>query len=198
MTAFAQTVYFVTHPDVVIDPATPVPEWPLSPRGRARMAQALTLPWMSGIRAVWCSRERKALDAADVLAANLGLPISTLPVLGENDRSATGYLPGAEFEALADAFFANAEQSVRGWERAVDAQHRIIDAVDQVVSASTGSGGDIAIVSHGGVGTLLLCHLRGEPISRDYDQPRNNGGNYFAFDAATRGLRHGWTPIDGT
>ena len=33
-------VYFITHPDVLIDPAVPVPEWPLSPRGRARMQAA--------------------------------------------------------------------------------------------------------------------------------------------------------------
>ena len=31
------TVYFITHPDVVIDPATPVAQWPLSQRGRMRM-----------------------------------------------------------------------------------------------------------------------------------------------------------------
>ena len=36
-------VYFITHPDVTIDPAVPVPAWPLSPRGRARMTAILTL-----------------------------------------------------------------------------------------------------------------------------------------------------------
>lgn len=55
----------------------------------------------------------------------------------------------------------------------------------------------IAIVAHGGVGTLLLCHLRGDRIARTHDQPPNNGGNFFAFDAVTRRLHHGWRPIDG-
>src|SRR6185437_3785163 len=136
MTVLAQTVYFITHPDVVIDPAIPVPDWPLSSRGRARMEQALTLPWMSGIRAVWCSTERKALDGAEMLATHLRLPVNRLAGLGENDRSATGYLPSTEFEAMADAFFADPEQSVRGWERAIDAQHRIVTAVDHVMSTS--------------------------------------------------------------
>ena len=185
MTISAQTVYFITHPDVVIDPTIPVPDWPLSPHGRLRMARALTLPWMSGIRAVWCSTERKALDGADILAAQLRLPIATLAQLGENDRSATGYLPPPEFEAVATEFFTHPEQSVRGWERAIEAQCRIVAAVDQVVSESRTCGGNVAIVSHGGVGTLLLCCLRDDPISRDHDQPRNNGGNYFAFDATT-------------
>jgi broad specificity phosphatase PhoE len=142
--------------------------------------------------------EQKALDGADVIATHLRLPVTRLAALGENDRSATGYLPGAEFEATADAFFAYPEQSVRGWERAIDAQRRIVTAVDHVMSASHAYGGDIAIISHGGVGTLLLCYLRGDPINRDDDQPRNNGGNYFALDVATRRLRHGWTRIDNT
>ncbi len=30
-------ILFVTHPEVVIDPAVPVPRWPLSAKGRARM-----------------------------------------------------------------------------------------------------------------------------------------------------------------
>jgi hypothetical protein len=30
-------VFFITHPDVLIDPNAPVPEWPLNERGRARM-----------------------------------------------------------------------------------------------------------------------------------------------------------------
>jgi hypothetical protein len=37
---------FVTHPDVAIDPAVPVPRWPLSPRGRERMNVGLRQPWV--------------------------------------------------------------------------------------------------------------------------------------------------------
>ena len=190
------TVVFITHPDVLIDPAVPVPDWPLSPRGIGRMRRALALSWIGTIRAIWCSTERKARDGADILAEYLGLPVTELTALGENDRSATGFLPRAEFEIVADQFFANPEQSIRGWERAIDAQRRIVAAVAHVCGASAAKG-DIAIVSHGGVGTLLLCHLRGDAIGRAHDQPPNNGGNFFAFDAATRRLHHGWRAIDG-
>ena len=191
-----RSVYFVTHPDVSIDPALAVPDWPLSPRGRERMTHALALSWIGSVRAVWCSTERKARDGAEILAQHLNLPVAGMAELGENDRSATGYLPRTEFEAVANLFFAHPEESVRGWERAVDAQRRIVAAVGRVLSLSAGSG-DIAIVSHGGVGTLLLCHLRNEAIGRAYDQPSNNGGNYYAFDAESRQLHHGWRPIDG-
>lgn len=190
------TAYFITHPDVLIDPSVPVPDWPLSPRGRERMAQVLGQPWAGGVRALWCSKERKARDGAEILAGGLGLPVTELEELGENDRSATGYLPRAEFEAVADSFFARPERSVRGWERAVDAQRRIVAVVDRVLAGQAG-GGDVATVSHGGVGALLLCHLRACPIGREHDQPANNGGNYYAFDIESRRLHHGWKPIDG-
>lgn len=190
-----RTAYFITHPDVVVDPAVPVPDWPLSARGQERMARVLALPWTVNLRAVWCSTERKARDGAAVLARHLGLQVMELEGLGENDRSATGYLPQAEFEALADLFFAYPEQSIRGWERAADAQARIVAAMEQVLASCDG---DIAIVSHGGVGTLLLCHLRQCLIGREHDQPANNGGNYFAFDTGSRRLHHGWTPIEGS
>lgn len=132
---------------------------------------------------------------AEILAMHLSLPVTALAELGENDRSATGYLPKVEFEAVADLFFAYPERSIRGWERAVDAQRRIVGAVERVLAASP-DGGDIAIVAHGGVGTLLLCHLRGDAIGRQHDQPANNGGNYFAFDAVTGRPLHGWKVID--
>jgi broad specificity phosphatase PhoE len=192
-----QTVYFVTHPDVVIDPVVPVPDWPLSQRGRERMARALELPWVGGIRAVWCSTERKARDGAEILAGHLSIPVTELVALGENGRSATRYVPRTEFEAAADLFFAYPDRSARGWERAAHAQRRIVNAVGRLRIASAGCGGDIAIVSYGGVGTLLLCHFRGVAIARQHDQPPNNGGNYFAYDAETGALRHGWRPIDG-
>lgn len=185
MVVATQTVYFITHPDVRIDPAAPVQDWALLARGRERMARALVLPWMSSVRAIWCSAERKARDGAGIRAGHLRLPVIELAELGENDRSATGYLPRHEFEMVADLFLAHPELSVRGWDRAVDAQRRIEAAIDRVLVASAKCGGNIAIVSHGGVGTLLLCHLRSEVIGREHDQPPNNGGNYYTFDADT-------------
>ena len=111
----------------------------------------------------------------------------------ENDRSATGFLPPPEFEAVADQFFANSHTSIRGWERAIDAQRRIVSEVDTVLDPE--DSGDMALVGHGGVGTLLLLSLSGREISREADQPAG-GGNYFAYDIRARRVVHGWRPID--
>lgn len=185
---------FITHPEVVIDPAVPVPHWPLSERGRARMAAFLSHPVIADIRAVACSDERKARDGAEILARHADVPILVDEELGENDRSATGYIAPPEFWEVVEAFFARPEESVRGWERAADAQARIVRAVTR--SARQAPEGDIAIVSHGGVGTLLLAHLKGARDARPFAQPHGGGGCYFVIDRERMTLLEGWRIID--
>jgi broad specificity phosphatase PhoE len=157
----------------------------------------LDQPWVGGVRSVFTSAERKALDAAYIVAGHLFLTPVVIADLGENDRSATGYLPKAEFEAVANEFFAHPAERVSGWERAIDAQRRIVQAMDRVIAMAPAQG-DIAIISHGGVGTLLLCYLKGIPISRTEDQPNGGGGNAFSFEVATRRLLTGWRRIEET
>ncbi len=189
------SVHFITHPEVVITPKVPVPDWPLSAVGMRRMRLAAEQPWLAGVQSIFTSTERKAMDAAGVLAGKLGISPVAIEDLGENERSATGHLPRIEFEAVADEFFAQPDVSVRGWERAADAQRRIVRAVERAMSLASAEG-DVTIVSHGGVGALLLCHLRGVPISRDADQPGGEGGNVYSFCKASRQLLSGWRRIE--
>jgi hypothetical protein len=61
-------------------------------------------PWARGVHGIFASSERKARDAAQFLADGLGLNgYSVIANLGENDRSATGFLAKDEFEATVDA-----------------------------------------------------------------------------------------------
>lgn len=188
-------IYFISHPEVIVDADTPVPEWSLSERGLVRMHQCLNQPWISDITAIYCSTEKKAIDGAEVLAKHCALPIHQARDLGENDRSSTGFLPAKEFEAMADKFFANPHDSVLGWEIADAAQKRIVSAVDKIINKDD-SEGVIAIVSHGAVGALLLCHLAGYEIAREHDQPGAGGGNYYCFELKSKQLLHEWKPID--
>ena len=41
---------YITHPQVKIDPAVPVPEWGLSDRGAERTREASRLPWARSLR----------------------------------------------------------------------------------------------------------------------------------------------------
>lgn len=182
---------FITHPEVTVAPAIPVTRWRLSDTGIARMRTFSEDPVAADVTAIWASTEAKAIEAAGILAARLGLGVAVDPELGENDRSATGFLPPPEFEQMADAFFAAPETSIRGWERAIDAQNRIRQAVDGIIARH--AGGDLAIVAHGAVGTLLLCSYLNQPIDRAMDQPFQ--GHYWLADLPARTVRHRWLPI---
>ncbi|MBI3781992.1 MAG: histidine phosphatase family protein [Deltaproteobacteria bacterium] len=188
-------IYFITHADVVVEPRIPVARWPLSERGRARTQAMLLQPWVAKIGAIFSSTERKAFDAASILAEHCRLPFTTVPELGENDRTSTGYLEANEFQETADRFFAHPAESVRGWERAIDAQARIVKTVVGLAESATGDT-PIAVIAHGAVGALLLCHVKGIPIRRDQEQPGNNGGNYFVFRHPPAALIQSWQPID--
>ena len=189
-------VYFLTHPEVEIDPEVPVPRWSLSSTGLRRMRSLMGTPWVKGIGSAFSSTEQKALDGARILAEELGLVVSSMEELGENDRSSTGYLPPEAFDSMAQAFFDRPTERVKGWESAQEAQERIVRAIDAVCTRARHEAGDVALVSHGGVGTLLLCALRGWPISRDHDQPGTGGGNYFVFGLEDRRLLQGWKPFE--
>jgi len=181
---------YITHPQVAIDPAVPVPDWGLSERGFERARLAASAGWAGKIGHFAASTERKAVETAEILSAGR-VSIETDHAMGENDRSATGFLPPDAFENAANWFFAHPQESFKGWERAVDAQARIVAAVERTLAAHDPAV-PVAFVGHGGVGTLLKCHLQGRPIARDGDQPAG-GGNLFAFRLADRTVTCNWT-----
>ena len=191
MVASMANLIFITHPEVTIDPLIPVERWRLSDDGVARMRRFVEGPVVAEVTSVWASTEAKAIEAAGLLAARFGIGIEVASDLGENNRSATGFLPPAEFEKVADAFFADPEESVRGWERAIDAQRRIREAVDRIIANHR--GGDLAVISHGAVGTLLLCSYRRHAISRKADQPFQ--GHYWIAALPSLTVRRSWEPI---
>lgn len=186
--------YYLTHPQVVIDPSVPVPDWSLSAVGRSRMEALAGRSWLATVRRIVSSDERKAVETAELLAVGLGLEVEQRPDMGENDRSSTGFLPPDQFEAAADAFFADSETSWNGWERAVDAKARMVAAVEAVLGDGAAHG-PMLFVGHGAVGTLLKCAFAGRDISRREDQPAG-GGNIFAFRLNDRALLCDWTPVE--
>lgn len=186
-------IFYLSHPEVEIDPAVPVPDWGLSETGRKRLLAVRDAGWLRSCRRIVSSAERKALETAELVAEVSGAPIEIRPAMHENDRSATGFLPPPEFERVADAFFARPERSVRGWERAIDAQARIKAELDAVLAAHDPAV-PLLLTGHGGVGTLLSCHLAGLAIDRAHDQPQ--AGSVIAIDAKTRRPLFGWLAME--
>ncbi|WP_281410977.1 histidine phosphatase family protein [Mesorhizobium sp. NZP2077] len=109
-----------------------------------------------------------------------------------NDRSATGFLPPPEFEAVADQFFANPHKSIRGWERAIDAQQRIASEVDAALG--TDDDGDIAFIGHGGVERCCCClSVGGKSAAKRISQ---QVAAIILLTISARHVIHGWRPID--
>ncbi|MBR0972822.1 histidine phosphatase family protein [Bradyrhizobium japonicum] len=189
----ADIVRYLTHPQVQIDPHVPVPQWGLSPVGRARTETVAQAGWLANTTQIISSGERKAIETAGIIAGPLGIMIEIREAMHENDRSATGFLKPAEFEQVADRFFAEPYLSVRGWERAVDAQARIVREAEAVLARNR--PGDILFVGHGAVGTLLFCHFSGHPIDRVHDQPAG-GGHCFALARQDRSILHAWCRME--
>ena len=186
-------VRYLTHPQVRIDPAIPVPSWGLSEVGRARTEAIASAGRLSGTTQIISSGERKAIETAEIIAAKLNVDVEVREAMHENDRSATGFLMPDEFEAVANEFFAQPQISIRGWERAIDAQLRIVRGVEQVLARNR--PGDVLFIGHGGVGTLLYCHYSGFAIDRTYDQPAG-GGYFFAFTKDGRRVQHSWRRLE--
>ena len=189
---------YISHPQVQMNANVPVPLWGLSAEGRRRAEAFADRDVVPKGAMVFSSRERKALELAELLAARAGMLVLSDHLMGENDRSATGFLPPALFEAMADRFFARPEDSADGWERAVDAQARIVATVTTALH-SVPDGTAAVFCGHGAVGTLLKCHVAGRAIARSEDQGRTGGtggGNCFVFDLATRELHSEWTRLE--
>lgn len=77
----------------------------------------------------------------------------------------------------------------------MDAQRRIVAAVTGVLGDGRSDAGDVLVVAHGAVGTLLLCHLLGVPITRQLDQ-LGPGGNVFSADRITLRPHSTWQPLE--
>ncbi|MEO1019052.1 MAG: histidine phosphatase family protein [Pseudomonadota bacterium] len=185
-------VRYLSHPEVEIDPSIAVPSWSLSAKGHARVEALIDAGWLAGTTQIIASAEPKAIETAGPIAAALGVEVEIREAMHENDRSATGFLPGDEFERVADAFFAQPMASVRGWERAIDAQARIVREAETVLDRK--QAGDLLFIGHGAVGTLLFCHYAGRTISRRHDQP--GPGHYFSFLKKQRRVLHRWRALE--
>src|SRR5229473_1559951 len=140
-------IRYLTHPQVKIEPAVPVPSWGLSDVGRTRTEALANAGWLSETTQIISSSERKAIETAAIIAGELKVTVEVLDAMHENDRSTTGFLAPDEFETVADQFFAHPLASIRGWERAIDAQLRIVREVERVTCCSSATAPSVPFCS---------------------------------------------------
>jgi broad specificity phosphatase PhoE len=150
-----RSLILVKHalPDLI--PEVAAPEWRLGAagkRGAAALAECLR-PYQPA--AIVASREPKALETGLIAATILDVPFTTAAGLHEHDRSNVGWLTTEVLHAKVAEFFARPAELVLGGETADAARQRFAHAVDQVLA--TRPSGNLAIVAHGTVITLLVA-----------------------------------------
>ena len=188
-----QRILYLSHPEVKIDAQTPVPEWEISDQGRRRLVAACARGWPGRGWRIISSPETKAQQTAELLANRFALPLHIHPDMHEVDRSATGYLPHDQHEAMADTLFANPDIGPGGWESANAASARITKAFEEVLAEVSDN---LLFVGHGAVGSFLWCALTKTPITRAADQRR--GGSFWAGIHGPGGFApgHAWQALE--
>lgn len=188
-----QRILYLSHPEVGIDPQTPVPEWKISDQGRRRLVAACARGWPGRGWRIIASPETKAQQTAELLANRFALPLHTHPDMHEVDRSATGYLPHDQHEAMANALFTHPDLGPSGWESATAASTRITKAFQEVLAEVSDN---LLFVGHGAVGSFLWCALTKTPITRAADQRR--GGSFWTGSHGPSGFApgHAWQALE--
>ena len=149
----------VKHSMPEIDPDKPASAWKLGEVGRRR-AELLA----AGLRefrpsVIWSSREPKAIETAEIVANELGVPVKIANGLEEHHRDNVPFLPSKEeFEGAVERFFLCPDRLVLGAETAEQARDRFAAAIDKVIVAGQA---DSIVVTHGTVMTLYVASVAG-------------------------------------
>ena len=125
----AGRLILVKHAQPTLDPSKAAREWRLGAEGVAqahRLSAALRA--FSPLRLV-SSPEPKAIQTAEIVAAELGCDVTILEDLREIDRPVLPILAAIDHEALNERLFVDFDEPVLGIESARAALHRFDRAV---------------------------------------------------------------------
>ncbi len=147
----------VRHSQPEIEPDRLAATWRLSELGR-RHAESLAAR-LGHYRAdvIWCSREPKAKETAQIIGHALGLPLRVRDGLEEHHRRNVPFIQSAqEFEQAVEEFFSWPARLVLGSETANQARDRFTAAIEAVLQADSE---DAIVVTHGTVMALYLAQV---------------------------------------
>jgi broad specificity phosphatase PhoE len=128
--------------------------WPLSDHGEKQVQSLAQQPFWSEVKAIIASDEPKAVSTVDRIAFERKIPLFVHPGLRELKRTPEWI---EDYEARVLEVCQHPALSIGGWERAADAQARILATVDELIAKYDPE--PFAIVSHGMVLSLLLASV---------------------------------------
>jgi len=121
----------------------------------------------SVLSAVYCSDLSRAVKSADIIAQPYGLIPMQSPALRERSF---GIWEGMTFSEIKEKYPGEfeswavnpVEYGPMGGESTIEVRERIIPELDRIVKSH--ADGNIAIVAHGGINRIILCHVLGAPL----------------------------------
>lgn len=121
----------------------------------------------AGLRAIYCSGLTRAVESAEILGRQFGLVPITVTDLRERSF---GIWEGMTFSEIREQYpkeFALwAENPLAyspiGGETTLEVKNRVIGSINEIVEKHAGN--EIAVIAHGGVNRIILCHILGIPL----------------------------------
>src|SRR5208337_3023540 len=143
------------------------------------------------LSAVYCSNLSRAARSAEIIAGPYGLQPLVVPEFRERNF---GIWEGMTFNEIKDRYPSefeawasnpvkyspvNGESTSEVCDRTIRALDGIVskhvaESADRKVSDNQGPADSIAIVAHGGVNRIILCHLMGVPLENIFRIEQNN------------------------
>ncbi len=138
----------------------PASQWHLSAAGRRRCERLAGRLAAYDLAAIITSEEPKAVETGQIVARILDLPCETAAGLHEHERGVVTDMGNeGEFQDQVARLFEQPDKLVMGYETADQAHARFAAAVADI--ARQHASGNVAIVSHGTVITLLIARANG-------------------------------------
>ena len=131
--------------------------WPLSERGEQQAKLLAAQPFWEDVKAIITSDEQKAIATVKDVAFERGIRLRMHNGLRELRRT-PGWLE--EYDARVLEVFQKPALNIGGWERAADAQARMLTTLDELIRQFDSA--PFAVVSHGMVLALLIASAQNQ------------------------------------
>ncbi len=186
------TLYLIRHGETIGSDAKRYKgsiDVPLSERGIAQIKKvSVFIAEKLKLSAVYCSGLSRAAKSAEIIAEPHGLKPMVIHEFRERNF---GLWEGMTFSEIKEMYPAEFE----GWasdplrhspingESTIEVYERVIGTLDSIVSKHTAESDDqnpvadnIAVVAHGGVNRIILCHLMGVPLENFFRIEQDHAG----------------------
>lgn len=121
------------------------------------------------LKAIYCSPLSRAVSSAEIIANSFGLKPLELTNLTERNF---GIWEGMTYLEIKDKYPVEFEMwtnnplkySPPNGESTLEVRDRVINVVEEIIDNHRANGENIAIIAHGGVNRIMLCHFMGIPL----------------------------------